>query len=811
MFSSATKSAAAAGGYTLSKSLRFRRSASAYLSKTYITTRTSDKLLTISMWVKRGSLTYTVGVAQLLMAGYDGSSTRGAQFAFMEGSPYTDELLFETGGSTAIRIASSQVFRDPAAWYHLVVVYDSTQATDTNRLKMYVNGTQVTSFSLAAYPAQNAAHQYIYPNGNNKIGSNYASSDNFFDGYISNMYVIDGQALTPSSFGSTNATTGVWQPARYTGTYGTNGFYLPFTNTTSTTTLGYDSSGNGNNWTTNNISLTAGATYDSMTDVPTLTSATVANYCVLNPLKVFAGGTDNLTLSNGNLTATDSSTSVRTSTATMSFPSTGKFYFECYMASVGATQSNMVGVIDSAQYNGNGSFEFYGAYRSNGAIYNLAQTAQTSGATYTTSDLIGIAVDITNGTVQFYKNNVAQGATPSFTFTAGTQLWAYVATDNTTGTKTYNLNFGQQPFTYTPPTGYVALNTYNLSTPTIAAGNKYMDATTYAGAGGTSTITNAASFKPDLVWVKSRTDGGSHVLQDSVRGVGSATKLSSNSTNAENNALADATDPIYGYLTAINSNGFTAYAGTVPSQVNKSGQNYVAWQWQANQGSTSSNTSGSITSTVSVSTTAGFSIVTWTATNSVVTVGHGLGAKPSIIITKQRSVAGDWAVITDIITGTPQYLYLNTTQAINNTGWGTNPTSSVFSGYSYPSGQTIVSYCWTPIAGFSQFGSYTGNGSTDGVFIYTGFRPKFVMIKDTSTSQSWGMFDSSRDTYNANYKLILPNSSSAEDTGSASIVSNDFLSNGFKLRGNWTGFNQSNDNYVYMAFAENPFKNALAR
>jgi len=436
-----------------SNSLRFRSSASAYLNRTP-TVASNRKTWTWSSWVKLGNFG---SATTIFSCGSSGSNlSTGAQF--LGGTNEFQVYDYTTGYN--FNLTTTQLFRDPAAWYHIVIAFDTTQATAANRVKLYVNGTQVTAFSTATYPTQNTDYQ-VNNTVPQYIGRFSQSGAVYLDGYQTNINFIDGQQLTPNSFGSFNQ-YGNWVPVTYGGSYGTNGFYLPFTNTTSTTTLGYDFSPAGNNWTTNNISLTSGSTYDSMTDVPTLTSATAANYCVMNPLKVFTGGTDNLTLSNGNLTATDSSTSVRTSTATMSFPSTGKFYFECYMASVGATQSNMVGVIDSSQYNGNGPFEFYGAYRSTGAIYNLAQTAQTSGATYTTGDWIGIAVDVTNGTVQFYKNNVAQGATPSFTFTAGTQLWAYVATDNTTGTKTYNLNFGQQPFTYTPPSGFVALNAYNM-------------------------------------------------------------------------------------------------------------------------------------------------------------------------------------------------------------------------------------------------------------------------------------------------------------------------------------------------------------
>lgn len=334
-----------------------------------------------------------------------------------------------------------------------------------------------------------------------------------------------------------------------------------------------------------------------------------------------------------------------------------------------------------------------------------------------------------------------------------------------------------------------------MSTPTIPAGNLYMNATLYTGNSSTQTITNGsagASFQPDMVWVKDRTAAQWNNITDSVRGVGK--EIFTNATNAEETN---------GGISSLNSNGFSLINW---DGANKASDSYVAWNWKAG-GTAVTNTDGSITSQVSANTTSGFSVVTWTATGSVVTVGHGLGAKPSIIITKQLST-GDWAVITDILTGTPQYLYLNTTQAVNNTGWGTNPTSTVFSGYSFPSGQAIVSYCWTPIAGFSQFGSYTGNGSTDGPFVYTGFRPRFVMFKRTDATEQWAIRDTSRDPYNASELELFPNLSNAEEDNNLGI---DIVSNGFKIRNSSNRYNASGGTYIYMAFAENPFKYANAR
>ena len=340
-----------------------------------------------------------------------------------------------------------------------------------------------------------------------------------------------------------------------------------------------------------------------------------------------------------------------------------------------------------------------------------------------------------------------------------------------------------------------------------------MDATLYTGAGGNSTITNTAGFLPDLTWIKGRSNTGSHVLQDTNRGAGSAKKLSSNSTNAENNAAGDATDPIYGYISAFNSNGFSVVDGTTPAQTNKSGVTYVGWQWTAGQNTTTSNTSGTITSTVSANVTAGFSIVTYSAGANNSTVGHGLGAAPNLIIVKSRtSTIANWPTYHSSL-GKDVTLELNTTSnsiAISNY-WGTSaPNSTVFgistNGFGNNLGN-LVAYCWTSVPGFSQFGSYTGNGSTDGPFIYTGFRPKYVMIKRTDATDYWYILDTSRNTYNVANLYLDANDSVAE--GTATFF--DILSNGFKIRATGTYENASGGNYIYMAFAETPFKFANAR
>ena len=330
-----------------------------------------------------------------------------------------------------------------------------------------------------------------------------------------------------------------------------------------------------------------------------------------------------------------------------------------------------------------------------------------------------------------------------------------------------------------------------------------MDATLWTGTGSSLAITNAAGFAPDLVWIKSRSNAYVHTLEDTVRGV--SKYIDSASTAAEVN------DPT-NFITAFNSNGFTQ-AGN--SAVGGNGATYVGWQWKAG-GTAVSNTSGTITSSVSANTTAGFSVVTYTGTGANATVGHGLGVAPSMIIIKGRSNAYSWAVYHTSL-GNTKGIYLNetTAQSTDSAFWNnTSPTSSLFSlgnGYSLnKSSDTYVAYCWTPIAGYSAFGSYAGNGSTDGPFIYLGFRPKFVMVKRSDSTGNWILLDTSRTPYNYQTNGLLPNLSDAEQSTTGSWGW-DFLSNGFKLRDNGIQDNSASGSYIYMAFAENPFKYANAR
>ena len=347
-----------------------------------------------------------------------------------------------------------------------------------------------------------------------------------------------------------------------------------------------------------------------------------------------------------------------------------------------------------------------------------------------------------------------------------------------------------------------------MSTPTIPAGNLFMNATTYTGTGATQTITNGAagaSFQPDFVWIKNRTSANSNQLVDSVRGV---TKYIFSDTTGVEETRTD-------QVTVLTTSGFSLSALVVNTAVNNTGNNYVGWQWKAG-GTAVTNTSGTISSQVSANTTSGFSIVTFTGNaTSGATVGHGLGAVPSMVIVKSRSAANNWCVY-HISMGNQYATLLNSTASSysNSNYWNnTSPTSTVFSlgngSDTNQSSATFVAYCWAPIAGYSAFGSYTGNGSADGPFIYLGFRPKYILIRCTNAAGGWKIYNTSGLNYNPINTSLEAQDAGAEATSSGFNM--DWLSNGFKIRTTYTDFNASGNTYIYACFAENPFKYSNAR
>ena len=433
--------AAGDDGYSISRSLRFRSSASAYLNRTF--GAGSQTTWTFSAWVKLG----TLGTDRTLLSCGSGVTD---SVIYFQGS--TNQILINLDNVTYRR--TTQVFRDPSAWYHIVVVLNTSNATSQNRLRLYINGAEVTDWALNSTVALNAT-----PSFNSAIAHNIsryiAGSSIYFDGYLAEVNFIDGQALAPTAFGTFNS-YGVWQPITYGGSYGTNGFRLPFTNNASTTTLGYDFSPQGNNWTTNGISVTAGVTYDSMTDVPTLTSATAANFAVWNPLSANQMGGGSSSVTNGNLTVGDAATSNGVAAQGTIAVTSGKWYWEVTATTVGGSYGGC-GIRLSTLNGTDGAGYFY--YSDGTKTTGIYSSGSAYGASYTSGDVLGVALDMDSGTITFYKNNATQGT--AYTGLSGS-FNACVGDGQNSTQYVWNANFGQRPFTYTPPSGYLALNTFNL-------------------------------------------------------------------------------------------------------------------------------------------------------------------------------------------------------------------------------------------------------------------------------------------------------------------------------------------------------------
>jgi len=427
LFSGATAS------YFVNNSLRFRSSASAYLNRTFATP-TSSTIYTLSLWVKRGTLSTTQNLF--------GASTT-TSLGFNSGN----QIVLILAGTAAV--TTTAVYRDPSSWYHIVYTQNGSAQT------IYVNGTSVGTGTTANTVFNTAiAHQIAA-----------ANTTNYFDGYLAEVNFVDGQALMPSDFGVTGPNS-VWQPASYAGTYGTNGFYLKFASFGTAAALGNDSSTNGNTWTVNNLSITAGTTYDPMLDSPTLTSATVANYPVFNPLDTKGSPA----IVDGNLKLTGPSAAWGLSRTGFAMTS-GKWYWEVTIISATTAANGItLGIANSSvQAGGVGQSNQWGYNNNNGGgRKSLNGTVSAYGVTYTTNDVVGVAFDADSGSITFYVNNSSQGVAAS----SGLPNPAFPIA-NAYGSDSIAVNFGQRAFLYTPPSGYVALNAYNISAGTVTTSGSF--------------------------------------------------------------------------------------------------------------------------------------------------------------------------------------------------------------------------------------------------------------------------------------------------------------------------------------------------
>ena len=786
----------AGGGFydfPITNSLRFNDGDTASLARTP-SSASNQKTWTLSCWVKRGDISTTGTIFEAAING-------GVNTIFYWGGA----TLYLTGSTSTYSFVLSQLFRDVSAWYHLIIAMDTTQSTESNRTKIYINGSIVTAFATETYPSLNL-DTTVNSAIAHSLGKRAYDTSLPFDGYLADVNFIDGLQLTPSSFGETK--NDIWIPKDTSGlTFGTNGFRQQYkqvgTGTASSSTIGADTSGNDNHWTSNNLVAS-----DVMPDSPT------NNFATYNPL-----ATNDTTLSEGNLKVSRATASYASAKGSFGM-SEGSWYWE-----VNPVAQNSVcsyGITNNLAQVGISAGAW--SYHKDGSKY-VGATNSSYGTAISVGDVVGLAFNADTGTLTGYLNNTSQGVI--VTGLSGT-FFPHVIFYNTNSAVS---NFGQDSsfagnetaqgnadgngigdFYYAPPSGFLALCTANLPDPVEAidpaqggSPQDYFNTVLWTGNGEEHTI-SGAGFQPDLVWIKNRTSAYNHVLFDDVRG--ESQLLYSNLTNAEDTATGQQ---------IIASDGFTLGGGY--NNTNASGSSYVGWNWKAGtafSNDASATSVGTIDSAGSVNTDVGFSIISYAGnTTANAQIAHGLGVAPEVVIFKRRDGATDWhtyhAARADAA-GT--LMYLNTNSAGGDSAAFLNdvaPSSTVINlgDSAGTNGSSMIAYCFASVDGYSKFGTYTGNGSTDGPFVYTGFRPAFVMVKMTSGTQRWGMTDSARAPNNPNFGSLYAEDSLAEYTGTAH--DRDYLSNGFKLRNTDTIFNGSGSTYIYMAFAEQPFKYANAR
>ena len=781
--------------YEVERSLRFNPTDLTNLERTF-SSAGNRRTWTFSFWYKRSNIGRNT---DLFGSKYGGDGANENRIYFQD----NDQLrIYDSGGISGYPIVRTAAkFRDVSAWYHFVVAVDTTQSTASNRVKIYANNV-LQELDETTYGNQN---QQLGWNNNlrHRVGA-YGNADslgtsNINSGYMAEVNFIDGFQYDPSYFAETNAITGQWNPKKYTGSYGTNGFYLNFSDNSGTTatTLGKDSSGNGNNFTPNNFSVAAGAGNDSLEDTPT------NNFCTLNSLQKDS----NTTLSEGNLKAAgSSSTAYSTNTRGTFAQSSGKWYYEAVCDSTGVSNGlSMVGwVKTSIRFSDNPTGGSSVGYRPNKGDYVDFTVNNTTGKpTTSTGTVIQIAIDIDAGKIwfgsggtYFESGDPSAGSNAARTFTAGTELAPVVRTLSAT----YTFNFGQRPFSYTVPTGFKALNSANLPDPTIKLPNKHFDITLYTGNGATGQSITSLQFQPDWLWFKARNNARSHAVNDSVRGRSKV--FYPNLTNAED------TDGSSQGLISFDTNGFTVGQDYNAASHNRSGDTIVNWAWNA--GDTDGKTytvtvvsdsgnkyrfDGFGTSAVTLDLAEGGTYIfnypsahplkfSTTADGT-----HGGGSEYTTGVTHNSSTQ----VTIVVAASAPQLYYYCSIHSGMGGAVNTNSTlgSSNFDGSIQSTVKANTS------AGFSIVG-YTGTNGNGTIGHGLGVAPKVVIVRRRPNASDWAIYHGEI----GNTKRLVLNSNAIESNSSAGWWQNTSPTSSVVYLGNDAGLNGSTDTYIAYCFSE---------
>ena len=808
LFDTIRAGAAGAGGtHEVERSLRFNASDDTRLT----VSNSSDgdrKKWTWSGWVKFAHEQISDGSQNLFSFTVSGSNRE----AFYYGTNEQLTYQLRIGNSTKCLVNTNYKLRDFTAWYHIVLRIDTANSTSANRLRMYVNGQEMDLYTYTTM-AQNS-NTFINSTTTHYIGDSAFGGTNF-DGYMAEINFIDGQSLGPESFAEEDSKTGQWNPILYTGSYGSNGFYLKFDDNSNTTssTLGKDSSGNGNNVSPSGFSVSAWPDNDSVVDTPT------NNFATLNYLDRHS----NVNTANGNLETASTTGGSHFPIFTAMSMRGGKYYLEykCLNNDNGMTVSIMNIEHDGGSLNtdstaGNNTsavnkvgFELLvGSGRIRHNTFLSSPGAYGSGLAVNKAETGMCAVDLDNGKIWWGKEGTwfdsgdpAAGSNAAFTTIDTDITWAFCF--HVLNNNNLALNWGQHGFTYTPPTNFGRLCTADLAEPEIKNPTKHHETILYSADNGSHTAKTISglSFSPDLVWCKNRSRANRHALFDTVRGV--TERIRTDGTDAE---VADADT-----LTSFNSDGFSIGADTGEYGVNANdGSNFASWNWNGGD-STVTNTAGSLSAQVRANQTCGFSIITFNYGSGAQTLGHGLGKPPQWIMGKTRDNSTGWVIFHNK-TGANKWFNYNTSAASSgNAVWANSmPTSTLINlGTGMGSQGDAVFYAWSEIVGFSAFGQYIGNGSSNGPYVHTGFQPAWVMYKNVSQNGGqWFIRDNKRETGNPHNTTSAAESNAGETE--SSLVDIDFLSNGLKWRETNEGSNNNGIQYIFMAFAKHPVKYSRA-
>ena len=787
--------ASAAGDYEVKKSLRFDFDADVKLSRTPSSSTNSSGKGAISFWMKLSGLKTSQVNGGLILAGGDSGS--GPNSAYIQLWDSANHGNYSNGyglyfGNSSDWVETRAYFKDHSAWYHVCCIWDTSLGTQTDRMQVWINNERAEFDSFISWPTQNESFDMMNISGDEYLIGRRNSTDMNFDGYLAEWHFVDGTVKAATDFAETNDDTGQWVPKKYDGVYGTNGFYLNFSDSSGTTatTLGKDSSGNGNNWTPTGFSVAAGTGCDSYEDTPT------NNFPTFNQNQKKAGSVVNGALDVNYSDGDDNASN----TATMGMR-TGKWYYEITdRTDSSGTAAGIIGVCPDSYMETKRMANGWPGFGSGSGIgfnggdqhYTTGSNLGTYGGTWTTNDVIGVAVDADAGKIALSKNGQWADGAGNFDeagITGGAQktipgdapYFAVVSDTSGSHDPKFSINFGQRAFAHTPPAGYKKLCTKNLPEPPSLKASDYFNTKLYTGNNSTQVI-SGVGFKSDIAWFKPRSINDNNVFW---RRDGDATSdwkyQYTNGNGGESGYRSDG-------ITAWGSDGYTLGNW---NNLNTNNATMVIWSWKK-------------------SATAGLDIVKYTGNGSARAIDHNLNAVPEMMWVKRIDGADNWMVYHKAM-GNTHYVELNGGNSYVDfaAAWNdTSPTSTQFTvgtdGSVNGNGQSFVAYLFSSIEGYSKVGSFKGNGAADGPFVYTGFRPQFLCIRSVTQGNNWAIFDNKRDPYNSMHERLHPNTNGGTNAGAGDTI--DFYSNGFKCINSDSLENPSSAWVAYMAFAKTPYK-----